>query len=115
MTCENCKIEMVEFSEGSTIGIKCPTCGYSIVTTNIDQIYEDTQDYKVVLKNCNLDDIDSLRIVSKILSCNFIETKKLLANLPTLVFEGKATDVKLIKEMLDNISADYEITPNYNY
>ncbi len=47
MLCKKCKKEMNWCIDGCIQGWKCPSCGWDIVTTYIDEMYTDETEYSL--------------------------------------------------------------------
>ena len=70
--CPVCNHDLIPFTEGSTTGVRCSYCDYSIVTTYIEPIYEDDNTYTVVLEAGNSVDMSTIKVISKITGKNYI-------------------------------------------
>lgn len=56
-----------------------------------------------------------IRVVSSITGMSYLDVRNLLKNDRALIFEGKAIDIKKIKDKLDEVGMDYEIVPEFKY
>lgn len=54
-------------------------------------------------------------MVSSITGMSYLDVRNLLKNDRALIFEGKAIDIKKIKDKLDEVGMDYEIVPEFKY
>lgn len=112
--CEKCGAEMKPLSEIYPIGMTCPNCGWGWATTYIDPINLDENDYHMILVSSE-NSFSNIKIISEIANCNFIDAKKKIENAPTVIFIGKAVDVKNIIERLDNTKISIKIEPDFPY
>ncbi len=113
--CPICNHELIPMKEGSSIGVRCSNCEYSIVTSYIDPIYEDENTYTLMLEAGNICDKTCMKIISRITGENFIQAKKLISSAPVVIAEGKAMDILTLKKELDENSIKYSISPKFPY
>lgn len=78
MACEKCKANMHWFSEGSIQGWVCSNCGQSVITTNISEVYEDTTEYSVYIRNVNGVNNEKIRLIDKTAGVNYIFARRML-------------------------------------
>ncbi|TKI57237.1 hypothetical protein E8L90_18225 [Brevibacillus antibioticus] len=114
-TCEKCGAVLQKLQGDSTIGMICPNCFWSVVSTRISPILLDETDFHVYLKNGNPKDSKHIKVVSKISGKNFLSTRATLMQAEPLIFIGKATQVSEIKELLDTNQLIYNIRPDWPY
>ena len=76
MICKECKGKMNWKIEDSTQGWWCPVCGWSIVTTYIDDIDMDDTEYSLYIINMKEIDKEKIKLVAKIANVNFVIAKK---------------------------------------
>lgn len=112
--CEQCGNPMTYFQEAHTCGWICPVCGDGVATSNFEPILTDIVDYHVILVSADKS-LTSIKTISKIANCNFIEAKKMIENVPVEVFCGKAVDVKEIKDKLESVCIEIRIEPEFPY
>ncbi|WP_416768938.1 hypothetical protein ACMGT0_15885 [Pseudomonas sp. RHF3.3-3] len=112
MMCERCGGELVAFKEGSTGGMKCLACGWSLVATDIHGIKLDDKDYEVFCfgdyKNKN-----HVMAVSKASGCNFLESREGLRQGEFLAFCGKAIDILKVFDDLVDAGLKCSIKPDF--
>ena len=113
--CPLCNHELVPIKEGSSIGVRCSHCEYSVVTSYIDPIYEDENTYTLLLEADNTFNKNNIKIISKISGQNYIQLKKLVSSVPVVIAEGKAVDILSIKKILDESNIHYSISPKFPY
>ena len=77
--CPDCGSELEDFVEGSSMGQRCPSCGWSLVTTFTPPILVDERDYIISLLPGNETSPGALRAVSRLLGCNYVAAKRALA------------------------------------
>ena len=75
----------------------------------------DGEDYKVYLKQNSNPTKKQIRVVSQICGINYFEANRNFKSDMFLWFEGKAKDVYIINEKLDDESVDYYIVPSFKY
>lgn len=112
--CEICGNPMTYFQEAHICGWMCSVCGDGVATTYIEPILTDTVDYRVILVSDDKS-LTSIKMISKIANCNYIEAKKIIEKTPVEVFCGKAVDVKEIKEKLESAGIEIKIEPEFLY
>ncbi|MCD2511653.1 hypothetical protein [Comamonas endophytica] len=113
--CPQCGSPAEKIHEGLTIGEKCTRCNWSVVTTYIPSIEQDDTLYSINLKNANHHDKDQIKAISKIAGINFLQARNLLQKEKIIVFKGKATEIKLIKSILENANISINIHPKFNW
>ena len=86
--CEKCGAEMKPLSDIYPVGMTCPNCGWGWATTYIEPILSDSTDYHVVLVSSN-NSLTSIKAVSEVANCNYIEAKKLISHAPVRYFTDK--------------------------
>ena len=115
MKCEKCGTEMKYFIKGSTQGWNCPNCNWGIVTTYIEPIKDDKTIYSIILTKNNNHDINQLKPISRIASCNFIKAKELLESENIELVKDNAVAIKECATTLKENKINFEITPDYIY
>ena len=115
MICEKCNANMKWLKKDSVQGWICSKCGWNFITTNIDDIYEDTKEYSIYIKNNCEVDIKKIKLISKLAGVNYIKAKKLLVEEKVCIFKSRAIDVKNVLKMLDELNIKYEVVPKFKY
>jgi len=113
--CEKCGNEMIPIKKDSTVGMVCPNCGYGVVTSFIDPIYEDYQEYEIYLTEGNTVTKDNYFLIQSLTNMSMLEMKHLFETTPFLLFKGLAPEVKELKGKLDECSINYSIVPEFKY
>ena len=113
--CEKCGSVMVPVSDENNLGMICPNCGYGYVTSYIEPIYEDQQEYEIVLTDGNTITKENFSLIQSLTGKNMIEIKLLFDNATYSLFKGSAPEVKKLKEKLDNLKMKFEIIPEFKY
>ncbi|HLO87738.1 MAG TPA: hypothetical protein VK203_22405 [Nostocaceae cyanobacterium] len=112
--CEQCGSPMEVRREGSTQGLYCTNCDWSVVTTYIPAIILDETLYKVSILNGDAQNKQHIRAVAQIVNVNFLAARKLLQEQsPLIVFRGDAKEVVRVREVLSMAGLVYEITPEF--
>lgn len=112
--CEKCGAEMKPIHEALAIGMECPNCGWGWVSTYIEPINLDDSVYHVILIAGD-SSLTSIKTVSEVAGCNYIEAKKMIEGAPVEIFRGKALYVKAIKEKIEATSLVFKIEPEFPY
>lgn len=113
--CPMCNHDLTTFTEGSTIGVRCTHCDYSLVTTYTEPIYEDKNIYVIILAPGNTVVKQNIKAISKIINKNFIYAKQCLENSPIEIAKGTALEIIELKKSLDSYGIKYSITPAFPY
>ena len=113
--CPECGAGLKGFVEGSSMGSRCPKCGWSVVTTYIPPIQEDGHEYTIVLVAGGAATREAIRAVSRIAMCNFVEARRLIAGAPIELFTGFAAEVLTHKNNLEAAGVPIEVHPNFPY
>lgn len=101
--------------ENSIQGWNCPICGYNLITTYIDEIYEDTEEYSIFLKKPSQIDVVKIKTISIVAGVNYIEARTMLSKSNICVFKGKAPQVKATCEKLKKAEILFDIIPKFKY
>ena len=113
--CPNCGFRLEDFVEGSSMGQRCPSYGWSLVTTFTPPILEDARKYTIVLLAGNDASPRVLRAVSRVLWRNYVFAKRVLAEAPSELFTGRATEVLQKWVELERVGVAVEITPEFPF
>ena len=113
--CPECGAGLKGFVESSSMGSRCPKCGWSVVTTYTPPILEDERKYTIFIMPGGNPTKEALRAVSHIAMCNYIAARKLMANAPTALFSGHATEVLAHKNELEGAGVPIDVRPNLPY
>ncbi len=112
--CEKCGNLMEVRSEGSTQGLFCPNCGWSVVTTNIQEIKRDNISYEVIITTGDYQNEHHIKAVAQVAGVNFLTARKLLeAQSSFMVYKGIATEVIEVQSILKVAGLVYEIYPQF--
>ncbi len=115
MICEKCKADMNWFSENSVQGWVCSVCGWNLMTTNIDKIYEDMTEYSIYIKNMNEINNEKIKTVAGIAGVNFIIARNMLKESCVCMLKDKAPKVKDIIKELEKLKIQFEIFLEFKY
>lgn len=113
--CPDCGTVLEDFIEGSSMGQRCPSCGWSLVTTYTPPILEDYGEYTITLLAGNDASPATLKAVSRLMGCNYITARKLVLDAPKTLFVGCAYDILERKTMLENAGVLIAISPEFPY
>lgn len=116
--CEKCGAVMVpivpEKPVGS-IGMECPECGWGWATTYIEPKYEDETVYRIILDHGSDATRENIRVIAKIIKCNYLRAKEILYAEGSILAEGKATEIEGFVKLLIQSSIRYHIEPEWLY
>lgn len=115
MSCPECGNNLKTEIIGSTATVSCDKCGWSVARSHVDPIHEDETVYSLYLESGNTANKTALLCLSKIMRCNFLQAKKLLDDGKVLLFSGKATEVREMRDQLMRGKVSYLIEPDFPY
>lgn len=123
--CEKCGHEMTDCSSDGSIAIVCPKCGWGWATTTYNPIADDMTDYEIWLSPGNMVTIQSIKLISGILNCNYNHAKNVLAcTAPFLLYKAKnesvssqykAERVQTVAKQLKEGKISFSILPEFPY
>ena len=106
---------MVPIDPNKPIGMKCPKCGWGWVTSYIEPKLKDVTVYSIFLEQGNELGVESIKAVSKVANCNFIQAKEMIIRAPQQMAEGRAVDIERYVKLLNKASVKYYIEPGWTY
>ena len=123
--CEKCGAEMIDRSEGDSIFVECPNCGWGWATTLSDPTADDDTKYEIWLQPGNSQSPEILHLIASIANVNLLQAKRML-NLqePVLLYKAhneaaaslnKVQRIQTIARNLKNANVDFFITPDFKY
>ena len=115
MICEKCREKMKWCIEGCIQGWKCPSCGWDIVTTYIDDIYTDETEYSLYIKKVSEISIEKIKLVARISGVNFIIARQMLEKEDNCILKAKAPKIKEAIVKLQGLNIEYFVNPVFNY
>lgn len=115
MVCENCKTSMNWFSENSVQGWRCSGCGWSVVTTDIDNIYKDMTQYSIYIKKVNNANMEQIKIIAKIAGVNYLAAKQMLMENHACILKDNAPKVKDAIKKLKQRNIPFKVRPQFEY
>jgi hypothetical protein len=113
--CEKCGGRMEIRREGSSQGLFCTQCDWSVVTTRISEVKLDTTLYEIVACDGNPDDARHVKAVAQVSGTNFLATRKILQREFPIVFKGIAVDVLQVRETLAGVGIRCQVTPEFRW
>lgn len=114
IACERCGGELKNFEEASTQGLKCASCGWSVVTTHVPDIKVDEAKYEVCCSGDYKNEAH-IRAVSEVVGCNFLTARKTLERGRSLVFVGQAEEVLRVRDILVSAGLLCTISHDFNW
>lgn len=115
MLCEKCKTNMISICENSSQGWSCPNCGWGIVTTYLDEIYQDAKVYSIYIKSIMDIDKDKIKLISKIAGVNYVVAKQMLEKGNVCILKEKAVNIKVAIDKLKMVNIPFEVIPKFHY
>lgn len=117
MICEKCKGKMnkVLDAEHSTQGWVCPICGWSIVTTYIEEIFYDATEYSLYISNVSEIDMDKIKFIAEIACVNYLMAKQMLEKEKVCILKAKAPKIKETISKLQEKNFEFYVTPSFIY
>lgn len=98
---------------GSTTGVYCPTCGWSVVTTRIPEIQLDRTKYAVRISGADFHNPEHVRVVAHVSGLNYLETRNMLQDPQAVVYSGLATDIDRARKALADAGLHCKIEPEF--
>ncbi len=99
--------------EGSTQGLLCKSCGWSVVTTQIAAMLLDETIYEVHLRDGDFRNETHVKAVAEVSGRNFLGARKLLQERESLVYKGNAPEVARAEAALTAAGISIRITPPF--
>lgn len=113
--CPNCGAILEDFIEGSNMGQRCPSCGWSLVTTYTPPILEDDNEYTITLLAGNDATPAALKAISSLVGVNYVTAKRMVLQAPTTLFVGHAVDILGRRDALRRAGVQIAINPEFPY
>lgn len=111
--CTQCGGELEPRREGSTQGLFCKHCGWSVVTTYIPAILLDQTIYEIRLVSGDFHDERHIKAVAEVSGRNFLGARQLLQERDPLIYTGKAVDVARAEAVLIAAGIGVQIVPPF--
>jgi DNA-directed RNA polymerase subunit RPC12/RpoP len=111
--CPECGAHVEDLEERSTIGLRCPNCGWCVVTTNFLPIEQDVTVYEIFIHPGNRCDERQIKLISQLNGCNFLQAHRMLQEAEAAVYKGKASQVLAIKQKLIDVNLAVTIKPEF--
>jgi hypothetical protein len=115
MKCEKCNSEMIGFKEKSVQGVKCPNCGWSILTSYINEINTDNTVYTISISKVKKVNISQIKLIAKLVNVNYLQAKEILLSGKTKIYEAKAPKIKKMIDDLEKEEISYTVFPEFKY
>ena len=113
--CPECGSDLESLVEGSSMGSRCPACGWSVVTTFALPILEDEREYTIILMPGGAPTREALKAISRIAMRNYVTAKHLMEGAPATLFSGRAAEVLERKNELEDAGVLIEVRPDFPY
>ncbi len=115
MICEKCNKNMIQIDENSVQGWRCPHCGWNILTTRIDKIYEDMTEYSIYIKSSTEIDMKKIKLIAKTAGVNYGVAKQMLVKGDICILKAKAKEIKETINRLEELNIPFEVSPEFKY
>lgn len=112
--CEKCGAEMQYFQKYGSCGMTCPKCGWGWATTFTAPIDQDDAEYTISVSQSEAPSISTIKCVSKLSGCNFIEAKKMIQT-NGFTKSGKAREIQECAAAFSSADISFKITPDFPY
>jgi hypothetical protein len=100
--------------EGSSQGLFCTECDWSVVTTYIPAVLCDTVSYEVRVTSGDFKNVQHLKSVAQLAGVNLLEARKLLQGQANfVVYAGQAHKVTAARDMLRVAGLAFDIRPPF--
>lgn len=103
------------FVKDSAQGWMCPSCGWNLMTTNINEIYEDITEYSIYLRKVNEVNIEKIKFIARIAGISFTIARKMLMESNVCILKDKAPQIKKVIAKLDELEIEVEVIPEFKY
>lgn len=123
--CEKCGTEMIDRSEGGSILVECPNCGWGWATTSYDPTADDDTAYEIWLRPGNSQSTEMLRLIASVSNINYLQAKKMLnSEEPVLLYkadneaaaiQNKVQKIQDIARRLEDANVMFFIVPDFRY
>jgi hypothetical protein len=112
--CEKCGGPVELRHEGSTQGLFCTKCDWSVVTTRLPEILGDETSYEVTVSSGDYTNEQHMKTVATLTGLNYLAARKLMqSHADFVVFTGKASQVAAIRKKLELARLSYKIKPPF--
>ena len=112
--CERCGHLLEARRSGTTQGLFCPNCDWSVVTTYIPEIKLDATSYEILITGGDYRSLDQVKLLARVGDMNFITARKLLQeNSPFVLPKRDATATAEVRDQLDSAGLGYQISPSF--
>jgi len=113
--CDNCGELMVYKCDSSIQGWYCMKCDWNIVTSNIQDIYQDTKEYIIYSNKHDNVTKDQIKVLAQVTGENYIKAKNILSTENKIICKGKAVVIKEVIKKLEENSIFYKVEPDFKY
>lgn len=113
MVCEKCQSQMEVQNTGSTQGLYCTKCDWSVVTTHISEIRLDATKYEIRIREGDYRNEQHVKAVAHVSGMNFFLSRKLLQESLPIVFKGETIDIVRARESLVSVGMECVISPDF--
>jgi hypothetical protein len=112
--CPECGGALEARREGSTQGLFCTKCDWSVVTTYLPDVLRDTTSYQVSVTSADFKNDQHLKAVAHLTGINLLAARKLLqAPGDFVVFTGLAQEVTSVRDTLRAAGLGFKIEPSF--
>lgn len=112
--CPRCGSPVEARSLGSTRGLFCKSCDWSVVTTHLPDILQDPTSYEIKLSSGDFKNDSHLEVIAQLAGVNLLAARKLLQGPDGFViFTGHARKVAMARDKLKSVGLEFGIEPSF--
>lgn len=115
MNCKKCGNLLIEYHNGNESELICPVCDEAPATQNDNLIEFDSNVYVVRVLPLAEYSKEQMKKVASVCGCNILEAKNILESHGKTFPAMDVLDTRALKEKLDSLEVQYEITPKFNW
>lgn len=123
--CEKCGAGMIDRSEGDSVLVECPKCGWGWATTSCDPSADDDTEYEIWLRPGNTQSTEVLQLITGVANINFLQAKAMLSSdAPVILYKAyseaapvqtKVQKIQDISRKLTDANLMFFIVPDFSY
>jgi hypothetical protein len=115
VACPKCGGRTEQIKEGRTVGTRCTSCDWSVVTTYTPPMDLDFSIYEVRVLSGDFQDEQQVRAVAQVTGSNMLQARKVLQGTGAVVFRGPARSVARVRDQLLHAGVEIAIQPPFNW
>ena len=112
--CPTCGNILERYVSQDAVWYHCPICNWEYIEDVIDKPWKDQRIYTLILIPRNCINKSTLKSISRVFECNYIQAKKILeTNSDIIICTGNATNIKTMRDVLKEGEVLYRIEPQF--